>query len=172
MLDAASLFINEEGAINLSIGVLAGSSDTDFLVHSALVSFATMPAADSALQAFASFTLSDRDGSGALVHAGDTPGLGLFRGHYNGMAPGGTRFTHLVGFVSVGPGGTATSSSSDPQFGFRNVPDDVSSMSAEMNFSLTANDSLNASTSFGAVPEPATLVLMAAGLLPLLRRRG
>jgi hypothetical protein len=59
----------------------------------------------------------------------------------------------------------------DPLFGFRAIGEDVDDMSVQMAFLLTAADEASGTAMFGAVPEPAGLVLLAFGGAVLLGRR-
>jgi hypothetical protein len=141
-------------AIELNIGVISGDTLTTFVVGSPLVSFASaVPASFAQGRATASLTLTDGLGDGATLRGLGPVGSGVYRAFYNGYVPAGTRFTHLVGLISVGPGGTATGSQSDPLAGFRAVGTSVDDMSAEIAFTLTPFDLAFATTAFG-IPEP------------------
>jgi len=159
--------------VDMNIDVLAGDANTDFYVDSALASFPTMPADVAEGQFFASTTVTDAGGGGAILMGLDTPGMGAFRAYYNGAAPEGSLFSHLISVVMVGEGGTGGGSQRDPAFGFRPIGEEVDDMSVRMAFLLTANDEASGTATFGAVPEPAGLALLALGGAVLLgRRRG
>ncbi len=172
---AASLSIHLAPAyeIDMTVDVRAGSTHTDFYVDSALASFPTMPADAAEGQFFASAEVRDVGGGGAILMGLDTPGMGAFRAYYNGAAPDGSLFSHLISVVQVGDGGTGGGSQRDPLFGFRAIGEDVDDMSVQMAFLLTADDEAGGTAVFGAVPEPTGLVLLALGGVVLLgRRRG
>jgi len=155
LLDA-TLFVRTEqlGEIELNIGVISGGSLTTFVVGSPLMCFAsTIPETFAQGRATASLTLTDALGDGATLTGLGPVGSGAYRSYYNGYLSDGTRFTHLVGLISVGPGGTATGSQSDPLAGFRPIGESVDDMSAEIAFTLTPVDLAFATTVFG-VPEP------------------
>ncbi|GAG15029.1 unnamed protein product, partial [marine sediment metagenome] len=76
-----------------------------------------------------------------------------YRAHFNGAAPDGTMFAHLVALISVS-GGTASASQREPGSGYRAVGSAVSDMSAEVAFSLSAHDRLAGSTTFDVDPDP------------------
>ncbi|MFQ5805473.1 MAG: PEP-CTERM sorting domain-containing protein [Phycisphaerae bacterium] len=157
--------------IDLSVGVIAGSTNTDFYVDSALASFPTMPADVAEGQFFASTSVTDSGGGGATLMGLDTPGMGAFRAYYNGAAPDGSLFSHLISVVMVGDGATGGASQRDPASGFRAIGEDVYDMSVQMAFLLTANDEASGTVVFGAVPEPTGLWLFAVAGAALLRRR-
>jgi hypothetical protein len=172
LLDASlSVHLAPTFEIDMSIGVSAGSSNTDFYVDSALASFPTMPADVAEGQFFASTTVMDVGSGGAILMGLDTPGMGAFRAYYNGAAPDGSLFSHLISVVMAGEGGTAGGSQRDPVSGFRAIGEDVDDMSVRMAFLLTAEDEASGTAVFGAVPEPAGLALLALGGGLLLRRR-
>lgn len=169
----ASLLIHLAPAyeIDMTVDVRAGGSHTGFYVDSALASFPTMPADAAEGQFFAGAEVRDVGGGGAFLMGLDTPGMGAFRAYYNGAAPDGALFSHLISVVQVGDGGTGGASQRDPLFGFRAIGEDVDDMSVQMAFLLTADDEASGAVVFGAVPEPAGLVLLALGGGVLLRRR-
>ncbi len=152
----ATVFVRtaQVGEIELNIGVISGDSLTTFVVGSPLMCFSsTIPETFAQGRATASLTLTDGFGDGATLTGLGPVGSGAYRSYYNGYLSEGTRFTHLVGLISVGPGGTATGSQSDPLAGFRPIGESVDDMSAEIAFTLTPVDLAFATTVFG-VPEP------------------
>jgi hypothetical protein len=152
----ATLFVRaaQIGEIELNIGVISGDSLTTFVVGSPLMRFSsTIPETFAQGRATASLTLTDALGDGATLTGLGPVGSGIYRSYYNGYLSDGTRFTHLVGLISVGPGGTATGSQSDPLAGFRPIGESVDDISAEIAFTLTPADLAFATTVVG-VPEP------------------
>jgi hypothetical protein len=104
-------------------------------------------------RATASFSLTDLDGDGAQMLGLGGVGMGAYRAYFNGVAPDGTLFAHLVALISVS-GGTASASQREPTFGYREMGSAVGDMSAEVAFTLTAYDRLTASTLFDIDPDP------------------
>ena len=152
----ATLFVRMAGAgaIEMNVGLLSGPSNTTVIIGSPLVTFSeTIPANFAQARASASFTLTDAEGDGALLVGYGTPGSGAFRSYYNGYLSGGTRFTHLVGLISVDQGGTATASQADPAVGYREIGEAVSDFSTEIAFTVSPIDLAFATTASG-MPEP------------------
>ena len=153
-LESAELQISECSRIALSFQLLAGDSDTIVVFRTGLLSFDTIGSDVAEGRASASFTVRDLDGDGAVLLGEGGGGAGAFRAYYNGLAPDGTQFTHLVGLVSVGAGGTATGSQSDPTVGYRSVGAAVDDLSVEVAFALTAHDRVSVGTLFDIDPDP------------------
>jgi hypothetical protein len=154
----ATVFVRaaQVGEIELNIGVISGESLTTFVIGSPLLSFSPVIPADLAQgRADASLTVTDGLGDGAEVIGLGPPGSGAYRAYYSGYLEQGTRFSHLVGRIAVGGGGTATGSQADPAVGYRLVGAEVSDMSTEIAFTLTASDLAYAVTRCRfPVPEP------------------
>jgi hypothetical protein len=168
-LQQATLFLDEDDPqINLGFAVFAGDADTTFTITSALVSFNTIPDALSEGLASAAFGLTDQDGSGATLASNS--GLNMYRAYYNGLAPNGTLFTDLVDGAAAAAWSSGGNSANDPASGYRDVAGDVSDMSVELGFSLTANDWANGTTNFEIIPEPTTVAGLALLALVALRR--
>ena len=140
--------------IHLNIGLVAGEAETACVVASPLLSFGTVPATRAEGRATASFTLTDVGGDGARLAGLGTPGTGAFRAYYNGYLADGVRFTHLVGFIYVNNGGTATTWQADPPFGYRAIGRELHDMSSEIAFSLTPGDLAFAVTTWAAPAPP------------------
>jgi hypothetical protein len=98
--------------------------------------------------------LSDLDGNGAFVYALGPLGSGSMLTQFNGFVPSGTIFADLVSEVSIGGGGTATCTQSDPGSGYRLVGSAVSNISLQVGFLLSANDRTHAFAKFWIRPEP------------------
>lgn len=147
--------ISPLGEIELNMGVISGESLTTFVVGSPLVSFSsTIPASFAQGRADASLTVTDGLGDGATLTGLGPLGSGAHRSYYNGYLAEGTRFSHLVGLISVGPGGSATGSQADPLVGFRPIGADMTDISTEIAFTLTPTDLAYAVTR-SRYPEPA-----------------
>ncbi len=153
-LESAELRISDCSQITLDFQLLAGDSDTTVVFRTGLLSFGSIRSDVAEGRATASFTLRDLDGDGACLLGEGGGGEGVFRAYYNGLAPDGTRFAHLVGLVMVGAGGTATGSQSDPGAGHRSIGADVDDMSVEVAFVVTAHDRVSGGTLFDIDPDP------------------
>jgi hypothetical protein len=153
-LQSAELQISECSRMRLSFQLLAGDSDTTVVLRAGMLSFDRIGSDLAEGRASASFTLRDLNGDGAVLLGEGGGGEGVFRAYYNGLAPDGTRFAHLVGLVAVGAGGTASASQSDPAAGYRSVGAAVEDMSVEVAFVLTACDRVSGSTLFDIDPDP------------------
>jgi hypothetical protein len=166
-LSDVSLFFRADPQINLSFSVQAGNSDTAFTISSALLSFPTINNAQG--QASSAFTVTDTNNNGATLTGtnGDGNGYNTF---YNGYLS--NLFVGQIPSVTV-PAGTSSKSDSAnyPAAGYAAVGADVSDMSAQVKFSLTAKDLASGTTQYEIVPEPSALVLLALGGLSMIRRR-
>ncbi len=152
----ATIFVRatQVGEIELNVALYSGESLTTFVIGSPLMTFSsTIPASYARGRATASLTVSDGLGDGATVTGLGPTGTGAYRAYYNGYLAEGTRFSHLVGLISVGPFGTATGSQSDPLVGYRPVGEDIMDMSSEVAFTLTPYDLASAMT-YAGFPEP------------------
>ena len=140
--------------IELNVGVISGESLTTFVIGSPLLTFSsTIPASFAQGSAVASLTVTDGLGDGATLTGLGSVGSGAYRSYYNGYLAEGARFSHLVGLISVGPGGSATGSQSDPLVGFRPIGEDLYDASTEVAFTLTPVDLAYAVTR-SRFPEP------------------
>jgi len=151
----------------VNFDIANGDLDASFVVKSAVVDFATIPAFLSVGRATAGFTLTDfNDGVPASLQ-GPGGGAGIFTGFYNGS----TVFANLIAGLSVNNGGTVTGTGKEPAVGtWADIPVAVSDISLRNDFTLTAKDLMSAQTQILVTPEPAALALIACGLL-LARRR-
>jgi len=140
--------------VTLNFALDAGDSDVTVIVRTGQLAFPTIAADSAAGRASASFTLSDLNGDGAEMVGLGGGGRGAFRAYFNGQAPDGSLFAHLVAVMSISGGGSGSASQRDPLFGYRAVGSAVSDMSVEVAFTLSALDRLSASTSFDINPDP------------------
>lgn len=148
--------------VNLNFGVVAGAVDTTFSISSAVLSFPSIPNATA--EASAGVTASDRNGTGVTwtgLHAG---GNG-YRADYNGA----TNYATGVTVVStVAPFGNATGSANFP---ITNIGA-TSDMSANWNFTLSARDAAQGTSTYTIIPAPAAAMAMGVlGLVGSARRR-
>jgi uncharacterized protein (TIGR03382 family) len=164
-------FLGGDPQANVTFGVMAGASPTNFTISSGLVSFS--PIANAVGRASASITLTDLDGNGASL-TGLQPGGHAYRANYNGAIPGGSIFTNLLATPeTAGVYSSSTFVESTPAGpGFIPVAPLVSDMSAQYQFTLSANDSASGTSVFVITPAPATGTLLGlVGLAGLRRRR-
>jgi len=164
-LSSCSISYRGDPVVSLSFGVTANSSATTFTITSALLSFAAIsPAVGTAS---AGVTITDVDGNG-VTFTGLQPGAFAYRSQYNGLVPGGTDFASFISPLAAGPFGTNIANGSQPLTAI-GVP--VTSMSAQWNFTLSANDSAGGTSAFNIVPAPGAMALLGLGGLVAARRR-
>lgn len=155
--------------VGIIFDVVAGGTDTQFTISSGELSFPTIAGATGVASAGLTVTDAGQD-TGALATGNGGSGSSAYQANYNGLAPAGTLFAEFISSVVVStPGGTETGVGSTG--GFLNIPDPVSSMSAQYSFLLSALDSASGTSNFVIVPEPASLTLLALGAMALIRRR-
>jgi len=170
-LNNANLAISADPAIGMGFAVQAGTSDTTFVITSALLSFPQIPANLTEGRASAGFTVTDLTGNGAQMLGLGSPGTGMYRADYNGFVPGGTKFCDLVYSVVAGPGGSGGGSQNYPPSGYVDIPVGVYDMSVQIAFTLTANDLGSGTSYYQIIPEPMTAGLLLIGAMALARRR-
>lgn len=174
-LEDAALFIHDGSTapeVQLDFDVVAGSSNTEFLIDSALVSFRTIPADLAAGRFGVSATvwdLSNPSNGVWMVKLGSQ--AGIFQSYYNGPAPDGAVFRELLGVIGSDSSGSATGGEVFPQTGHAPMNSDVGSISVGAAFVLTAEDRADGTATFEVVPEPGVLALLTFGML-LAARRG
>lgn len=165
-----SVCVNREGPAFPLLQVLggfavqAGSLPTLFELQSELLSFGAI--ANPEGKATVGLTVTDSNGDGATL-TGYTPNGGAYLAQYNGFVPNGTTFAEAIGQVVAGAFDVA---SADYDSGWLPIVGDVTSVSAEFGFVLTPGDLATGTSNFQITPEPASLLVLAAGLL-LLRAR-
>lgn len=164
-LSEAHGFYKADPIVTLGFFVTAGGADTHFTITSALLSFGMINGAVG--QASVGMTLTDADHNGATMTGNYDEGK-AYRAYYNGFAPGGSVFTSQIGTYSVGSGGSDVRAGVD---GFRAVGANVSDMSAQFDFTVTANDLAGGTARYEVVPEPASIGAIAMGLGALAMRR-
>ena len=150
---------------DLSFEVIAGSSHTEFAVDSALLSFATISADEAAGRFVVGATVWDlSEPSDGVWIIGRGPSMGIFQALYNGRSPDGSVFREALGVVGIGPGGgMASGGEVYPNAGYAPFNDQVSDMSVHSAFMLTADDHARGTATYGVVPEPTALLLLAVG---------
>lgn len=168
-LTSARVMYQADPQVGIIFDVLAGATDTQFTISSGLLSFAGISGATGVASAGLTVTDAGQD-DGALATGNGGSGGSAYQANYNGLAPAGTLFAEFIPSVAVStPGGSNSGSGSTG--GFIAIPGTVSSMSAQYSFLLSADDSASGTSNFVIIPEPASLGLLLAGALALIRRR-
>ncbi|MHC5025331.1 MAG: hypothetical protein ACYTGR_01045 [Planctomycetota bacterium] len=140
--------------VDIEAKVVAGSSDTTFVISTGSIGMDAIDASVAEGSATVSAAVSDQDCDGWAEVIGLGPdGGGMLRAMYNG---GTGVFSELLGDLSVdgacwpfmGTGGSA-----DPQSGYRAVGDSVGDMTVELAFEVTSGDWAQTSGKFWVMPE-------------------
>jgi hypothetical protein len=154
--------------IDMNIEVVAEDDHAKFFADSALLDFATIPAAEAEGSFSVVLSVFDDGGDGYFMAQGlSWAGAGVGQSYYNGAKPGGTLFSHLVGGASGANYAIVPDSYEGP------IDTDVYDMRVHDAFVLTQGDRASVETTYGIVPEPAGLMLLAlGGALLQGRRRG
>jgi hypothetical protein len=165
-LNEGACFIQEDPIVALGFAVTAGSSDTTFTITSSTVSFPTIE--DAIGRASAGITLTESDGDTATL-TGLQPGGAAYTANYNGS----NAFTHLLAgpFTESDAFGSTSATDEFPGGGSFTLVGDVSDISSQWNFELSANDQASGTSVFVVVPTTGTLALAALGSIGMLRRR-
>lgn len=171
VLDGGDLTLKSDPQVSLGFAVLSGTTTTTFIIESALLSFPPIPSSVAEGKASTALTVTDLDNNGATLQALGAPGTGAYLAQYNGFVPSGTTFASLIYRVLASAGGSGAGSQNHPPSGYLSIPNDVNDMSAQLAFTLTANDSGSGTSNFQIIPEPASLALLGFGALVLAGRR-
>ncbi len=150
--------------IQMSFGVVSGTSDTGFLIDSAAVDFNTIPADLAAGYFLAGCTVYDSGADdGMWLYEPGLEGFGAFQSYYNLDSVPAPLFSHLLAVVGSSGGGMANGSQSYPGSGYAPINADVDDMYIHADFILTDYDSAETNTTYILVPEPTGLVLLTLG---------
>lgn len=164
-VDEGSAFIDQDPVVSLGFAATAGDADTIFTIHSSTVSFPTLFGAEG--RASAAYSLTESNGDTATL---------------NGQLAGGTLFqadTDLGTFTNLLAGpfsetdafGSESGTDEYPGGGAFAFVGDVSEISVQWSFELTAHDQASGTSVFVVVPAPAGAGLLVLGGLAVRRRR-
>lgn len=165
----ATMYTDPEGGrsfpqVNLGFAMQAGGMPTSFLVQSALLSFGAMHNPDG--KATVGVTVSDSNGDGAQLD-GNGPNGNTYLAQYNGFVPGGVTFHEAISQVLVDPFDVTNA---DSDSGWLPILADVTNMSSQIAFVLSAGDLASGTSNWQLVPEPASMFLLAVVLAAARRR--
>lgn len=160
-INSAFIEVDADPFVLANFNVTAGGLNTTFNITSG--SLIVAPALYTGT-ASAQVTLQDNDGDGALLSFSTNP-AGMYSAYYNGL----TTFTNLLpNPVVAAPFSGAIDNGN---FGPAAIVPFVSDISAEFNFTLSANDTATGTSNFTIVPTPGGLALIGLGTLVATRRR-
>ena len=156
-------------AVRLRFDVVAGASDTTFLITSPTVGFS--PIVNPSAYAQASMTVTA--GDTAATATGLEAGTKSFKASYTNISNSTTGWAYLLNPLTAVAEGGADSGDRRPTTApnYETIPATVKSISAEYSFTLTAENEASGTSRFEVLPEPATLGLMALGAVVLAARR-
>lgn len=155
--------------VTLNFAVQAGTSNTDFEISSALVSFTTLNSPSG--RANAGFSISDLTGDGARLEGRAPAGAGYIA-QYNGFVPSGSTFAGGLGLLDTPASfGTDTEALNVPDpVNFAPIGTPVSNISAQVSFNLTAEDLASGTSNYQLIPEPTSLLMLSIAAFGLRRR--
>ena len=166
------LTFNADPAVSLRFAVQAGPYGTNFTITSAVVTFD--PISNPQAYATAAVTVTDENSDTATL-TGKFAGNKAYEARYNGtgVVPGTTWATLVSTPVVTAVSRSATASERRPAAGWEAINTTINSISSEFKFHLTPLDSASGTSKFEvvAIPEPASLCLLALGGVAALRRR-
>jgi hypothetical protein len=164
-VSGVEVYFRADPQINIAFAVQASNVDTAFVITSNTLNFPVINDADG--QASSAFTVTDTNNDGASL-SGDGAGGSSYLAMYNGT----NLFSGQITSISVPAGSQSNSTAeNDPAVGYRAVGADVTNMTAEIAFTLSARDLASGTTTYEIIPEPSALALLALGALSLFRRK-
>lgn len=164
-LNQGSAYMENDPVVSLGFAATAGAADTHFIITSSTVSFPTINNAQG--RTSAAVTLTESNGDTATL-TGFKPGGTLFDARYNGLN---TFANLLTGPYSKGAFGSTSDSDEFPGGGAFGLVGNVSDISIQWDFELSAHDQASGTSVFVVVPAPGALGLIGIGGLALVRRR-
>ncbi|VAX42015.1 hypothetical protein MNBD_PLANCTO03-2387, partial [hydrothermal vent metagenome] len=160
-----SAFIDEDPLIGMGFAVLNGDLDATISISSSNITFDTIFGAQG--RASAGMTMTESNGDTATLIGLEAGGT-MFSADYNGTTP----FADLLaGPFSAGAFSTTDATDEYPDGGAFAAMGDVSDISVDWSFELSANDQASGTSVFVVIPTPASLALIAVGGLFIGRRR-
>ncbi len=162
----------QPAAIQLNYGVRAGSdpAGTEFAVTPGVVSFPTVLDAYTAARMGWSFTVTDNpDDPDDAAWLSGIDDAGVHQTFYDGALF--HESVSLLGGTGVNGQVYEQSENYPDEVNYADIPAPVSNISADFAFTLTPLDTVEFGTSYIFVPEPATVGLLAIGMVTLLSRR-
>lgn len=165
-LTQGSAFFQGDPVISLGFAVVAGNANTEFSISTGTLSFDTIQNAEG--RTSAGMTLTESNGNTASITGLNTGGT-MFGADFNGS----TTFADLLEgpFNENDAFGTETETDEFPDGGAFAEMGDVSDISTEWNFELSANDQASGTSVFVVVPTPAGISIIGIAGIGLLRRR-
>lgn len=160
-----SLSSAPEATVQLGFSLVTGSSGTVFTISSA-----SLPCSVTNGEAYGS--------AGVTVTDGEPYNTATLEGRYDGNTKafqasvnGAAWHTAVPNPPTTAMGGTSVSPYPPAGFGPESVPGSVTDISTEFKFRLTPYDKASGTSNFVLVPEPATLALIALGMVAVRRKR-
>jgi len=160
-INSAHIEVDSDPFVLANFNVTAGSLNTTFNVSSS--NLVVAPSSYTG-QASAQVTLTDNDGDGALLAVSTNP-AGMYRAMYNGP----TVFANLLSAPVVAA--SFSSNVANSNIGPAPIVGVINDISAQFDFTLSANDTATGTSNFTIVPAPGSIALLGLSGLAAIRRR-